>query len=278
MEEAVRDHHCKRCDRWLTRGELKVVALGLEEGLLCPACGGFTRHHPSEARRELAPMVMEAWRYPVSTDGAIALVALAAGLWVVSYIPLAGSVLGLGILSGYLFAVVRHTMKGHDGLPPPGDFLGFTDLLVPALRFVLVVVLPAVPALAVRALAGEDRSAGVQLLEFVLALAAVAWVPAGVAVASQGEGVLDGLNPLQALSLIVRLKKDYGLVVAVLAGIGCAGMLVYLLSRASVALAPLRVPVVPEVLSMALGLWAPVVMARIVGIMLRERKVELGLE
>jgi hypothetical protein len=277
MDEALKDHHCKRCDRWFSRPELKVVVLGLEEGLLCPVCGGFVRHHLSEARRELAPQVVEAWRYPVSGEGALALVALAAGMWVVSFIPLAGSVLALGILSGYLFAIIRHTLKGHDGLPPPTEFLGPTDLLMPALRFALVVVVPALPALAVRALAGEERTLGMQFLEFVLGLGAVAWAPAGVAVASQGEGILDGLNPLAALSLIARLKKDYGLVVAVLAGYGCVGMLLYLVLRATTVLTPVRVPVVPEVLSIAVGLWAPVVMARILGVMLRERKSELGL-
>lgn len=126
------------------------------------------------------------------------------------YVPLAGPLLALCVAVGYLFAVVRSTTLGEEAVRPspeeiPHRLTLWTGTL---LRLLCVVLASQAPALA---LAWLTRDAGPEVI--LAALLGLAYLPAGLAAASQRAGLLHALDPRPALELVRAVPAHYALTV-----------------------------------------------------------------
>jgi hypothetical protein len=95
--------------------------------------------------------------------------------------------------------------------------------------------------------------------------------------ASLHEGYLGGANPFPVIELMRRIPRDYALTTAVLLALALASLLCTMFF----AMVRIPVPVVSTVVNLLLGavaLAGPLAMARILGLLLRERADELSLD
>ncbi len=272
---------CGRCLAEHPEAACRAAQLGGEVVRLCPGCGLVVRALVHVERQPLTTVYLGALRYPFNQDGAVALLALAVGGWALRLAPVVGGLLAMGVTLGYLFVIVRQTGQGRDAMPAPTEFEGFSDILAPAVRFVFAALVALIPlALVVTRVGPSLGQGGAGAVVVGLAgLWAVAWMPAAVAVAAHLDGCLGALNPIPVVQVIARIPVDYAKTVAVLVPLMALSVGVDA-AAAGVAMG-VRVPVLSAVVKIvmgAVGLYLPMVMARIVGLLLRERSVELGLD
>lgn len=268
---------CPRCVRGFPPEHCRVVPLGEELAWLCGRCNGVTRAVETAEHRELLPLYREALAWPFTRDGARVVVALGVGVWVLGLLPIFGALLGSGAVAAYLLAVVRHTAEGEDDLPPPTDFIHWIDFLAPLFRCIAAVAPAALPFVAVLVLGLELPAA---LRGALLALAGglgLAWVPGALANAAWSSRLVEAINPAPVLALLLRVPRDYMLTVAVLWSLALANRVVYGVCDAT-ARSLAIVPAVPRIVATVAVLFLPLAMARVLGILLRERRVELAID
>lgn len=278
-------YYCRRCDRPLNEHEIKHIVIGKSTTPMCLKCGGPASSRllaqpfddPSNDPAALLPKLMSSFGYVLRSDGLIAAAGLGLGMTLAGYLPIVGGVLAAGMALTYLFAIIQHTTRDDDDLPLPVDFISWGDLAVPFIRFLTALVVAALPAIAGITLRGGALNLPLQFLEAVLCLVSVAYVPAAVAQAALSSGWFGAVNPLPGISLVARIPRDYGVTVFVLAGLGCFAMVISAI--AALAARTMHViPVFPTILMNFASVLVPMIMARALGIMLRERKHELGLD
>lgn len=268
---------CPRCERGVAPERCRAVELGSQPALLCGTCGSVTRGVEVAEARALGPLYLDALRYPATRDGVIALVALGAGAWVLGHFPFLGALLSLGVVATWLLAVVRHTAAGRDGPPPPEDFVHWTDILAPLARMAAALLVAALPLAGAFALAPALPAAARVALGALAAAVSIAWVPGAVATAAFAGGVVRALSPVPTLALVTRIPRDYALTVAALWALAPAGLAVAA-AAAATSHALRVVPALPSVAAWAASLYVPAVMARVLGVLLRERRMEIGLD
>lgn len=266
---------CPRCAVERPRASCRATRLGAESVLLCPACGLVTREVTTTVREPLLTVFLTAARYPLQKDAWIAFVALAIGAWAVSFVPLLGGLLAGGLQLTYLFAIVRATAKGEDDLPGAVDFTEWSDLLRPMVRSLLAAFVAFLPM--ILSLAFLRGSSGLPVALGASSLWALAYLPGAVAVASFQDGCLGGANPIPVVEMVRRVPTEYGLTVGVLAALAVPAQII----RVGAALAVPRVfglSALVTILGGAASLVIPVMMARVLGLLLRERSDELGID
>lgn len=266
---------CPKCAAEHPRAACRPTQLGAETVLLCPGCGLVTRAVTTRVREPLLAVFLTATRYPFQQDAWIALLALSIGVWVVGHVPLAGAALAGGLQLTYLFSVIRNTAMGRDTLPAAVDFTEWSDLLRPMTRFFLAGVVAFFPLIASLALLRGSSSLVAAMV--ASALWTVAYLPGAMAVASFQEGCLGGANPIPVIEMARRVPTDYALTVGVLTALGAVAQLVRVLAALVVPGVPLLSTVV-TVIGGAVALIIPVMMARVLGLLLRERSEELGID
>lgn len=239
---------CPRCERGVARERCRVIRLGDESAWACPDCDGLTRAVATAEHRPLAEVFRTAWRYPLAGDGLIALGALGVGTWIAGHLRVTGSAIAFTLVATYAFSIVRKSAAG---------------------------LLALLPMIALVSLGVEADGAGV-ILYALAALFAVAWLPASVISASYADNLADAMNPLPIVAMMRRIPKDYALTVAVLWGWSIIGLVLAVVAQVVARL--IAMPIVPSVAAEIVGLYAPLVMARTLGLLLRERRLELGLE
>ena len=265
---------CPRCDVEHPRAACRATRVGGQELLLCPACGLVTKAVTRVVREPLLTVYARALRFPLQPDGWIAALGLAIGVWLLSWVPLVGGLLGGGVQLTYLFSVVRASAAGKDDLPQAADFTDWSDVLQPTVRFYLALVVTFAPAVAcLETLKGSALFAPGLMLS---TLWAVGYLPGATAVASMQEGCLGGANPLPVIELARRIPRDYALTVAVVAALAAPAQLVRMITATVTVPWPIVSTVVKVALA-ALALQLPIVMARVLGLMLRERADEIGI-
>lgn len=267
--------HCPRCARDLPRASCRATRAGVETLLLCAACGGVTRAVVVTEREPLLKVYLASWRYVATLDGWIAVLALSIGGWLLSFLPLVGDLAAAGAKLAYLFSVIRATARGGDDLPHATDFVDWSDLIRPTIRSMMAAAVALAPLLATLAGAADVRA--LAPLVPIAALWAVAYLPGAMIVASLHDGCLGGANPFPVIELMRRIPRDYALTVGVLVAVSAASMLV----AALLAMVRVPVPIVGTVVTLALGavaLAGPLWMARILGLLLRERADEVALD
>lgn len=250
--------------------------------LLCPLCSLATEpvivHAP---QADLVSVYLGAFRFPFQRDGLIPLVALAIGVWAVGYFPLVGGFLSLSITAGYCFSVMRHTARGKDEAPFADDVSSWFEIARPGLRVLMAGVMGLGPLifLALRHTVMNERS-GLSAVGMALCgLWAVALLPAMLVVAAYREGCLSVLNPLPVVALISAIPGAYAKTVAMLLPLGVGAAVVWQTCLALAAM--VRVPLLGALVTVAawaVALYLPLVIARILGLLVREHRGPLGID
>ncbi len=273
-------HWCPRCERGIPASKCRPVELGELSGahmLVCSTCGSVTRPVDVVESVELAPLYRAAIRYPVDDGHALGLVALAAGAWFFSHVPLAGGAFALAIVITYLLSVIPHTARGRDTLPEPSDFVHFTDYLWPALRATAACV-PGVAPFVLVGIYGDGLPSALRtLLLAVTGALAMAWLPGAAAWAAMTNTLGSALDPRPVLAVVTRVPREYAFTVAVVWGLCLVGVM--LTSVVEQLTGSFRfLPIVPAVIRYTAAIYAPMVMARVVGLLLRARRDEIGVD
>lgn len=269
---------CPRCERGMPASRCRLVNLGPLSGdpaRLCPTCDGVTRGVDVRPHRTLANCYTEALRYPVADGAPNAWLAFSVGVWFFWHLPLAGEGAAACVAITYLLTVVRHGARGHDGLPQPSDFVGWFDIVLPTLRALLAALPGAIPLGLVLTHGDRLPRALALLLTALTAAIALAWAPGALAWAALGDGLASALDPRAVLALATRAPRDYALTVGALWALVVAELLVAGLGLALVAHMDF-LPVLPSLVATVAAMYLPLVMARIVGLLLRERAHALG--
>lgn len=265
---------CPRCAAERAREACRPSKLGTEEVLLCGVCGMVTRAVAQTSREPLLAVYATALRYPFQQGAAIALGALAIGAWVLSFVPFVGGLFAGGVVVGYLFSIVRVTAVGKDELPAAADFEGITDLARPMVRVLVALAVALGPV--VLGFGYLHDSAALPLALALGGAWAVGYVPGALAIASLQDGCLGAANPIPVVELARRIPRAYATTVAVLAGAAVPAVFLRVAIVAAIPPIPL-VSTALRVAGSAVSLVIPVMMARVLGLMLRECRDELGL-
>lgn len=237
----------------------------------CSRCGGMVELLTVRRAelRSFAARLPGALAATFSAGGLLTLLGTAAVMWLLGHLSLPGAILRLGVFWGLLFTAIRRACRGQPGLEPPDLSDVWHDLVRPALLGLLANALVIVPAVAWAV--GRPGGLEAPLLQdpvlWALAAAAALYVPVALMQAALGASVGQMLNPVGVAVAAVRLGRDY------LLAVGACVLLVLADVAALTAGAGLLggIPVVSGVLVELLGLVAPALLARTLGLLLCRR-------
>jgi hypothetical protein len=261
MAAVTTRYRCTSCDRYLSDRELKEVGPSNALMKACAFCDRVVTEEASRVVRPLSSVLASAFLFPFRAEMLMWTVAVFVGCFALRFVPLFGGIAGLGIQVGFFFAVLRAAATGHDELR--FDIVDRLGWIGPAARFIATSLLAFGPGALAAYFLGADSPAAIGAL-----LLGAAYFPAALVVAAHGEG-LGGMNPVTAIRFIARIPVPYAQTLFFLAIAGLAGgVLVWLATSVSV-------PIVSPVLASFAGLYAPMVMARMLGLLIREHEEEL---
>jgi hypothetical protein len=250
---------------------VKIINAGKGTVASCAVCGGALHGEKQRVAPDLAPEMARAYGYPFTPAAAIAIVATFVLCTFVSFVPLVGGALSVSIMVAFFFLVLRATAEGQEGLA--SDFELDQNIWLwfsPLARYLLTLLVAFAPAALGYVAFGPPLGAIVAIGGAVLG---VVYLPAGMIVAAHAEGCFGPLNPTPAIRIIGRIPGPYFLTLGfmiVSALVGAAlGYVAKLLGGAIAA------PLVPALIARALGFYAPTVMARQLGILMREHSESL---
>lgn len=245
----------------------------------CARCGEavevLTRHR-SEAR-SFAARLPRALASTFTPAGLLTLAGTAVVTWLFGHLGLPGAVLRAGVFFALLFAAIRQASRGEAGLEPPDFAELWADVVRPALLGLLAVAILVVPAVLwlVRRPEGWSEGLAVDPVLWAIALASVLYAPIALMSAAMGGSAGQMLNPLALASAARRLGGDYLRAVGVCALLVAVGVVAIVLAALAAGLAP--IPVVSAVLVELVGLVAPVLIARTLGLLLHVRGDAIGM-
>jgi len=237
---------------------------------VCAVCGDGLRAEQQRVAASLTAELTRAFVYPFKpavllTLGIVALVTI-----FVQFVPLLGNPLSAAIVLGTFFLILRSTAEGRDDLASDVDISGNIWLwFSPLIRYLLTLVVAYLPAVAVLIFLGWPAGAPFVV---VLALLGTVYVPAGMIVAGHDVGCLGPVNAVPAVRIIGRIPGPYFLTLGFLILSLVAGAVVMFGAQS---LSKLAIPILPTIVARVLGLYAPAVMARQLGLLVREHGEEL---
>lgn len=273
MTALVLRRFCERCGAYREPHQIRMVGPQASAVPMCATCGGALR---TEHQRQAAPFGSElarAFVFPFQVVVAIPAVAIAIFVTLAGFVPFLGGWLSTafgGILNvSFVFLVVRATAEGRDDLASDTEIAGNVWLwFSPLIRYFLTLLVAFTPALAALVFLGWTASAPLVL---ALALLGLLYLPAGIIVAAHNEGCIAPLNPVPAVQIIFRIPGAYFLtLVFLLLAATLGGAVVY---GASLVLG--SIPILGALVLRVIGLYAPVVMGRQLGLLMREHGEEL---
>lgn len=272
---------CESCAAYVDASAVVVTESPTGAGRLrvCPRCRRHVRREVHERVRPLARVLAEGALWPL---GAHAMPALAAN-GVAAYLLIRyASLFGLGpavALAAILVhgaTVMRATIDGEDEMPAPAEIAGWDHVIGTMARYALVLAVGLAPAIAL-GIASADRAPGEQELLVLAGLVAGAlYLPAAVIRVARAQSVLAVLDPITPLRIAVRIGPSY--LVGVAAAWITAALWLALSALAALLASTLDfVPVVPGALAMAVVVAGVLAVARVLGLLVREHRHELGL-
>jgi hypothetical protein len=262
-------YRCARCDLYLVEADLKLVKVREESFLqACPACGMAVERERSRVVRPFAGLLLGAFAWPFHKESLAAMGALALMGWIASVLLVGlGSMVAVGIAIMYLLAVARSTALGEDTAPHAVDWVNAGDLIAPSFRFFLTFFVAFFPVTM-----GMIGGAPVPLLALGL-VAGLLYIPAGLIIAAHADGWLAPLNMIKAARIALRTGVDYLITsAAVLVLIPLAYGVFSLLNALRTSYA--QVPFVFSLLFFFGWLILPMIIARMLGILVREHAHE----
>jgi DNA-directed RNA polymerase subunit RPC12/RpoP len=257
-------YRCDDCDKTFSADALKRVTVGRYEALACPFCGHGVRQAASgRVVAPFAPLLLGAFAFAIREP--VAMVALGVTVGLLKYLPFGGW-FGEALIVAYCFAIVRKTSVGGDRAPEAIDFVDFEGLFAPLVRYLLVVLLSAAPAIAATVAHAPFP------LTVALALLGLSYAPAALIVASESEGLL--VHPIAAVRIVARIARPYLVLLAGLAVVGGVQAGVSLVAR-YLEEALTVIPILPRLVATTLTLYAPFTAARMLGLLVREHAEDL---
>ncbi len=271
---------CGSCDRTLCLDCAAAKPIQSGSVVICLRCGGFGRPITRPVRVapfwEMFPAFLKAIFSPA---GLIQLLAVALVLYLASWLPGIGRVLGLFVYISYFFRVIASAAQGGEKLPDPDDFLGIGSVVAPVLRFFVATTTIWLPALlyvltfiGLRSLL-EDPGALSSPVLVVLLLCGLCYFPAAIIAAAIAESVLAVINPMITIRMILRIPGQYALATFV-----CGALTVIdFLGVNAIAAALPSIPIAMPILIQMLGLVIPVFNGMILGRLIYQNHEHFGI-
>lgn len=259
--------YCARCRREIDEADIQRIVSGSTVTLACPRCDSVFMQNESRVVKPLVPELATAFYYPFRWTTLIVtlvIVFLAAGA---GFIPVVGGFIAAGIRFGWLFAILRAASDGSEDVEVDASNIGGSlfEWIGPGIRFFLATFVAFLPALIAASALGDPTS----FLVGALVVFGLLYLPAGVIAAAEANVWYAPLNPAPALMLIARIPGAYA--------IACV-MLIVLFGISSgvvAAVSRIEVPFVGAILAGILGYFPLVAAARMLGILVYEKREEL---
>ena len=258
--------HCRRCNRDVAGAGIKRLKAGSGEMLTCATCDDILVKERSRVVKPLAAELATAFVYPfrpmtLVVSLVVALFAGAAGL-----LPF-GGLIGAGIRFGWLFAILRAASVGNEDvqIDPSEISSSLLGWVGPAFRVLLASLVAFLPAIVAAVLLGANGMLGVA----ALGLAGGLYLPAALIVAAHDDRWLAPLNPAPAVGLIMRIPGSYFT--------ACAMLFVLFAVSGGVSAGAQRLDtgIVSSLIQWVLGFLPLVAAARMLGILVYEKREEL---
>ncbi len=263
---------CSKCEAACCPQCVARDTIQRSEFVRCLSCGGIAETIMVQKQiepywRMLGPFLQAIF----SLAGLVQLLVVAGMMVLISFVPIVGGILALGIYAAYYFLVINRFAYGEEKLPNPAGFSDIMDdILVPFVRFVLATImlwLPAVLYISTRIGMGTYLADPLNLhgdpILLLIALACALIFPAAMITAAITDNTMAMLNPLMLLGIILRIPRDYILTALVwgvltLAGMWLSGLMANFLYAHSIF-------IITPILHQAVGLIAPLLTAMILG-------------
>ncbi len=227
----------------------------------CTRCGGMAQTLTVH-RREVAPLearIPGAFRWPFKSDGFVTWAAL---VMLVTIFGSGGAFIWVPGALAALFAVVRSTARGEEDMETP-SFTSLFDLVLPVARLVLAMLPFWGPLLVYVLVVGPAQVRPGPL--WALGLAGAAFVPQALLVAAVGAPVLTLLNPIAIVGTALKLGRAYAVYLTTSAALLVLGLV---LGALGLVFGFVPVPIFPRVVEAAFLFYAPLVSARVAGLVL----------
>ena len=229
--------------------------------LACGRCGEMAEPllRKKGHTASLAQRLPGAFAFPFRGEGLPAWLGVSMWLWLCSFLGLIGAVVGWGVALASFFGLTRSTARGSDGLELSDFQDPLSSILMPIVRFA-VVMFPA--------WGGAFLALYLQLpwLNWVALGVTALWSPTAYIGAAAGAGLLHMLNPIRVLGATARIGKDFGVYVGALIAVGATMMLSLVL--AFFVNKYLMVPVLRGMVTQMVLVYGPFVGARVAGLVL----------
>ena len=258
---------CARCSRYFADAEVRYVQAGQGTLRVCPLCGGPLAVESSREVQSLPVLLAGAFVYPFRGKTVLWVLGVIVASVVVSFMPVVGGILSASVQLGFLMAVLRSSADGKDTLEVDASELGDVwSWFAPFFRYLGAVLVSFGAAIVAAVLLEPSEIA----IVYALALAGALYFPAAVIVAAhQHEGFLGALNPVTSFGLITRIPAAYAVTLGFLAGAGALG------GAVNYATDLIEVPILGGIVHRVFGFFAPVVMMRMLGVLVNEKREEL---
>jgi hypothetical protein len=251
-------------------------------------CTPVEIHEASPDEAPFTTQVIGAFKYPFKGDGIILicsgtiLLLLVDGMrWISHYAVFYGliaviilTIFGTGYLTAFLRGVITSTAVGEDEMPDWPEIQDFgSDIFVPFMQLIGTVLFCYLPTIGLTIYAFRDETGDTAWLgpaTVATMLFGCVYFPMAFTAVAMTDSVV-AVNPLVVIPSIMKVLRPYLLAVAVLAVI----LLVrWLLQRLLEVILPF--PVLPTIITSPIGLYLLVVEMRVLGLLYRNNKDELG--
>jgi hypothetical protein len=270
MADVVVRRFCDRCQAYRDGPSTRNAGPPQSPILVCAVCGGALTAEQQRVAQPLTSALLGAFVFPFKPVVFGAVVGVALVSYVVQLIPLFGNALAATTILTTVFLALRGTAEGRDDLASEMELSdSFWLWFSPLIRYLLTLVVAYGPPIAALIILGWPAGAPI-----VIGLAALGtlYLPAGMIVAAHQEGCLGPLNPIPGARIIARIPGPYGLTLGFLLLSVVAGAL---LAYVAHWVAAIPVPIVTALIARLINLIAPLIMARQLGLLVREHGEEL---
>jgi hypothetical protein len=249
---------------------------GLSSLVVCARCGALAPVITApRVSLPFASRLLGALAYPLSKHGLLAMAGLGLVMAFMPRFTILGLIFSLGIYWSYMFALIEQSANGSDEIQTPDFTSVWDDIFAPAVRGVAATGIIWVPAVAIAIFGvSADAPLGVMWLPIVLlVLAGLFYAPMAIMVAATRNPFLRVLNPYFVVVCVGRLGADYAIAVGAILLLGALQVPVKLLGSV---VDRLPIPILSSWLAAVIGLYVPFVMARVLGLLLYVRGVDIG--
>lgn len=266
MPDALTRLYCERCGLYRDGPGVRQVQSG--RGFLpsCVVCGDALHHEAQRVSEPYPKVLLRAFLFPFQPWLLVTLAVAGVVISFARFVPVFGAAFSATIVLSLIFAIIRATAAGRDDLGLEGVDTSLAGWFHPVIRYLLTLLVAFGPAAVLALKLGYPEGAHVVLPALALG---VVYLPAGIVVAAHNEGCVAPLNPIVGVQLIARIPGPYFVTLGFLA---LASLITVAMQLAIGALhhALSGIAFLATMFAISASLVGPVVMARMLGLLLRE--------